>query len=71
MRRHSFIKYIAVIAAFLIGCLANVAARYPAGFFAAGDGVSGVIDPDHRIGCDRAGDRSDQWKEGQIDAKRP
>ena len=27
MRRHSFIKYIAVIAAFLIGCLANVAAR--------------------------------------------
>lgn len=27
MRRHSFIKYIAVIAAFLIGLLANVAAR--------------------------------------------
>lgn len=27
MRRHSFIKYIAVIAAFLVGILANVAAR--------------------------------------------
>lgn len=27
MRRHSFIKYIAVLAAFLIGILANVAAR--------------------------------------------